>query len=628
MKLTDFINERVTELIQIGFNAHARMQLGGAEVDAPMTIIEKRGDSYHRIPEGTLPEWTAYCRYIREFQDSGGLRPGDQLCRACDAKKAEEFVSGKKRSWELYTCHAGLIDIAIPIIVGGVVVAVFFGGQKRLKNDTHFEAQLSEKIKTLNKAVPGLNGRKLRHLASQVPALSQADINEFAKRMSEIVSHIGDLARRNYEARKAVEIMGRFSEEYMSRRRPLDEVLTEVLRDVAQFMCAEKITIVRDTYRESLFSSHPPDPAAGDSFGPRKADLTGVLAELGASIGKARLITPNENLLLQHLSGLVGESNLRSAVVKQVTFAGGNKGLFVLANPEWMESGNISGGVVDQRLEFVQDLTERLRTQIDTYELDREKDDLMAEVTHRLKSPLQWLISETSTLPARLNFLKKWVEVSPTIPESLIRIEEVVDFLDIQIRNYTIIATMDKGGIAYDFRPHPIGTLLKKCCKRYHYLAKSRGIEVRESVSQDCFVRSSFDWSQLEVAIHNLLDNAIKYSHSNQVVHVAASLDRGKSVYSVRIDSFGVGIAEEEWEAIFEKFRRGRIMKDPRRFIPGTGIGLTVARRIARDHGGDVKLLECKQGPSMRAEQSAEGWRVVFELELPLKQEGGVTGHG
>jgi signal transduction histidine kinase len=183
---------------------------------------------------------------------------------------------------------------------------------------------------------------------------------------------------------------------------------------------------------------------------------------------------------------------------------------------------------------------------------------------------------------------------------------------------------MDKEGIAYDMKMHPLGKLLERCIDHYILLAQERGIKIKLLIESSCYKRSLFDWNQIEVVVNNLLDNAVKYSHYGHIVHVRARLDEASNKYVVQFNSFGVGIAHEEREAIFNKFHRGIIMKDPRRFIPGTGIGLTVARRIARDHEGDVRLVKCKQGPSeLGRGYKEEGWKVVFELTLPFKQENG-----
>jgi signal transduction histidine kinase/ligand-binding sensor protein len=616
-KLTDVINERVAELIQIGFNA---------EVKLPMSIVEKRKGIYHRIPEWPLPEWTEYCKYIRGYTDQYGARPGDQLCCACDATKAEEFFSGGKRTSESYICHAGLVDIAIPITVGGKVVAVFFGGQKRLKDDVEYSAQLSHKIDDLIVNIPALSKKKLTRLAHKVPALTESDIKKFAVQLSEIVSYIGDLARRNYEARQAMVVMGRFSEEYMARKHSLSEVLIEIFKEVAEFLSVEHLILIRDVESAPIVSSQPLGFALTESLKITSDLLPTILKKLpNISLGKAFLLCRSgEPELINYIAETLILSNLNAVFIKPISFAVGGKGIFLYINPRLADWEFTNNQIMAQKLEFIDDLSERLRSQIDMFELDREKDDLMAEVTHRLKSPMQWLMSEVSTILPRFEGLKKWLDIDPEIKKSIESVKDIVDFINAQTYNYTIIATMDKEGIACDMKMHPLGILLEQCVSHYTILAQERDIKIKPTIAENCYKRSLFDWKQIEVAVNNLLDNAVKYSHSRQTIWLTASLNKEKNKYIVRFDSYGIGIAPEEHEIIFNKFRRGMKMKDPRRLIPGTGIGLTVARKIARDHGGDLRLVECKQGPRIPSKgYKEEGWKVVFELILPISQENG-----
>ncbi|RZA13130.1 MAG: ATP-binding protein, partial [Lysobacteraceae bacterium] len=103
------------------------------------------------------------------------------------------------------------------------------------------------------------------------------------------------------------------------------------------------------------------------------------------------------------------------------------------------------------------------------------------------------------------------------------------------------------------------------------------------------------------VAIRNLVQNALKYSPADQPVtlHVYSRSGRAK----VEVQDHGAGIAAGEAARIFGKYYRspgaGR--------VPGTGLGLFLARSIARSHGGDVELV--RSGP--------EG--SVFRFSLPLR---------
>ena len=101
----------------------------------------------------------------------------------------------------------------------------------------------------------------------------------------------------------------------------------------------------------------------------------------------------------------------------------------------------------------------------------------------------------------------------------------------------------------------------------------------------------------------NLVDNAAKYANgtSASTIHLGAKAANGSVVLTVR--DHGPGIAREQAAAIFEPFARGG--RDPSDPVPGVGLGLALARGLARDLGGELTL-----------ESPADGG-ARFRLELP-----------
>ncbi len=104
----------------------------------------------------------------------------------------------------------------------------------------------------------------------------------------------------------------------------------------------------------------------------------------------------------------------------------------------------------------------------------------------------------------------------------------------------------------------------------------------------------------IEVAVQNLVQNALKYSPQDRPVRAQLHDDKAWVFFDVRDE--GSGIPMDEHHIIFEKFQRGTTSAG----VGGTGLGLHLARSIARRHGGDVELLETGDQGS------------VFRLRLPL----------
>jgi signal transduction histidine kinase len=111
------------------------------------------------------------------------------------------------------------------------------------------------------------------------------------------------------------------------------------------------------------------------------------------------------------------------------------------------------------------------------------------------------------------------------------------------------------------------------------------------------------DTMRLEIIIGNLLDNAIKYSPEGG--EIIAQLSRQGEMAFLSIRDAGIGIAQEDMDRLFIRFNR----ISPRADVPGTGLGLYLARELARLHGGEIVAV------------SKLGEGSEFTLSLPLDQE-------
>jgi signal transduction histidine kinase len=113
------------------------------------------------------------------------------------------------------------------------------------------------------------------------------------------------------------------------------------------------------------------------------------------------------------------------------------------------------------------------------------------------------------------------------------------------------------------------------------------------------------DRDKIALALHNLVGNALKYTLDGGRILVTASVEKG--MVHIAVSDTGLGIALDECEKVFDKFYRS---KDPRAAkIIGSGLGLPIAREVARLHGGDVTL------------ESELGKGSTFTLTLPLASE-------
>jgi signal transduction histidine kinase len=113
------------------------------------------------------------------------------------------------------------------------------------------------------------------------------------------------------------------------------------------------------------------------------------------------------------------------------------------------------------------------------------------------------------------------------------------------------------------------------------------------------------DRDKIVLALHNLVGNGLKYTPEHGKVEVKVEFPKGRVV--VEVKDTGIGISPDDQQKVFERFYRAQ---DPRvAKITGTGLGLTLAREVARLHGGDITL------------ESEIDHGATFTLTLPASAE-------
>jgi signal transduction histidine kinase len=144
-----------------------------------------------------------------------------------------------------------------------------------------------------------------------------------------------------------------------------------------------------------------------------------------------------------------------------------------------------------------------------------------------------------------------------------------------------------------------LGELLESVAEQLEPLVQARRLEVEVRRNGPVAVRG--DLGELIRLFLNLLDNAAKYSPEGAAIEVNVSRD-GK-LARVAVCNRGPGIPEEDLPRVFDRFYR--VGGDRSRQSGGAGLGLAIARQIARRHGGDIRA------------RSEPGVRTSFTVELP-----------
>jgi signal transduction histidine kinase len=216
---------------------------------------------------------------------------------------------------------------------------------------------------------------------------------------------------------------------------------------------------------------------------------------------------------------------------------------------------------------------------------------LMADVSHELRTPL-----------ARIRVALELAAEDPTAAKDVLADVGVdLDEIDQLIEDILTTARLDTEHARIERRPARLGELAERAAKRFASRHPGRKLETEVAADReiDC------DPMLLRRAIDNLLDNAAKYSEPGTAVRLVVGETAGPSGPCVgfAIVDRGVGMSADELERAFTPFWRADGSRTRR--TGGVGLGLALARRIARAHGGDVTL------------ESAPGRGTTARIDMP-----------
>jgi two-component system phosphate regulon sensor histidine kinase PhoR len=240
------------------------------------------------------------------------------------------------------------------------------------------------------------------------------------------------------------------------------------------------------------------------------------------------------------------------------------------------------------------------------------KSDFVANVSHELKTPLssirmfgEMLLSgRVSNNAKRQHYLQIIVAESERLTSL---IDNVLDF-----------AKVERGKDAYEFVRADAADVVRRAVDGLRYRAKELGVTLHVE-AEPCI--ATFDAGAVELAVANMLDNALKYGQGSPQVEVTLRPDEneparadGARAFVLRVVDHGPGIEPDEQSRIFDRFVRGRAAYDQR--VRGSGIGLSLVKRIAESHGGSVRVLSPPVGHDRGS---------AFELRLPAVPPGHAT---
>jgi two-component system, OmpR family, phosphate regulon sensor histidine kinase PhoR len=184
------------------------------------------------------------------------------------------------------------------------------------------------------------------------------------------------------------------------------------------------------------------------------------------------------------------------------------------------------------------------------------------------------------------------------------------------IENVLDFARLERGRGSYEFAEGDVGDAVTRAANVYRYRAEREGMQLLVDVEPN-LPRAHIDERAIQLAVVNLVDNALKYAPDGEeiVVRVSAQGD------SVRIDVIdrGPGVPADERQRIFERFVR-LSSRSGESQVRGSGIGLALVKHIAESHGGRAWVVS-------RGEPDPSGSTgSTFSFSIPAARGRGSTG--
>lgn len=212
--------------------------------------------------------------------------------------------------------------------------------------------------------------------------------------------------------------------------------------------------------------------------------------------------------------------------------------------------------------------------------LEQSKNDYLINLSHELRTPLN-VISLTNQLVLKLNEennltkkdLEKYIEMSNKNVDRLLKL--INDLMD--------SSKIDSGKFKLFIEEDNIINVIEDSVMSLKHLVEEKGIElVFDTEVEECFMK--FDPTAIDRCIVNVVNNAAKFTNAGGQIFIYIA-DEEKEI-KVTISDTGCGIEKEYLENIFDRFNQAHNSKTEAKI--GSGLGLTITKRLINLHGGEI----------------------------------------
>jgi signal transduction histidine kinase len=315
-------------------------------------------------------------------------------------------------------------------------------------------------------------------------------------------------------------------------------------------------------------------------LGPDRADaaLSDYSAQRGARLDPRQRVDGDLLRFVERLlTGVIGAASARVALTSLIHGRIGSSEVMTILDEatqviEYSRTLEHKSAELELASAALKAANERLQ------ELDRLKDDFLSTVTHELRTPLTAVRSLSEILydNPELELEQRQEFLGLVIKESERLTRLINQLLD--------MAKMEASAVEWHIEEVDLGSVVRDAIASTGSLFRDKGISLQAAVP-NAVPRVQADRDRLIQVLVNLLSNAVKFSPAS-TGSVEVGITVNQEFLEVRVRDNGPGIAAEDLEVVFDKFRQaGETMTDK---PAGTGLGLAISRRIVEHLGGRI----------------------------------------
>jgi signal transduction histidine kinase len=515
----------------------------------------------------------------------------------------------------------GLRDYVAPVRIAGRTVAIIFGGQRR-PNDQR-QVDIIRNIDALGSpkssiAVGSGDKATLKSMIAQLPPSSPALLEEL-EREADRIAGFAEERRGLLKISREAEFIRTLRIGDVMDEAPLDAEVRRLMHRTVEWCGLDFACIfVTEKSGEKLLKKVLSHGLPADVSNPlphfnwARAALPATELE-----GQSHEGILDRNALLKGLRGETAKKLLpRVAFAYANALEGEQRAVLCLSRRR-------DGMDLETETDFLERLAHWIchpylerRQYLELKAREEQWEDAASLIGHQVRGSLNPIATETDIVRRRVVDHEEWI--SP---------ERVVKALDTITAESEALAAYSSEALDFwhwiigrnhrKFEMRSLAELVKACVDRVKGFAEREKIDVRLDPSIAFLPKVEVIGRTVEVAICNILENAIKYSFDERFIEVRGTA--ANNFVELEIEDYGIGIPEPEREKVFQKRYRGEY-RGRKTAREGEGLGAWQAAEIIRAHGGSLTCTS-RAGDRQPVPGSVHGFRTIFAMRLPVEQK-------